>query len=94
MPRTCLLPLLLAMLTGIPSGCAAETAPVPSPEENQLFPLDTNLPGDPPASGRRYWTEPFKPLTAQGCYVSVSIAGSGKDRRYSVWQNTWGEEGA
>jgi hypothetical protein len=62
-------------------------------EEKQMFPHDEELPGNPPESGIRYWSE-FQPLPYAGAYVSVIIRNNVEPKRYELWQNTWGEKGA
>jgi hypothetical protein len=56
------------------------------------FPVRTDLPGDPPPDGVRYWQGPFRSVQAQGAYVSVFVVGGGAERRWELWQNTWGDD--
>jgi len=58
------------------------------------FPVATNLPGDPPQGGVRYWKGPFVRMAADGCYVSAIVSTNGGKRQWELWQNTWGDGGA
>ena len=53
-------------------------------KELKRFPLRAELPGDAPASGLRYWEAPFKPLKANGAYVSVII----RNGQYELWRGS------
>ena len=53
-------------------------------EELKRFPLRTDLPGDPSANGLRYWGGAFKPLKANGAYVSVII----RNGQYELWRGS------
>jgi len=53
-------------------------------EELKRFPLRTDIPGDPPSNGLRYWAAPFKPLKANGAYVSVIV----RERQYELWRGS------
>ena len=66
----------------------------PDDEELKEFPPAKEMPGDPPASGTRYWQTPWQPLAAAGCYVSVRITGEPGKRKYELWQNSWGDTDA
>ncbi len=64
--------------------------------ELKQFPLDPNLPGDPPKSGLRHWSGPFFPLpysttNSGNSYVSVVQPPSGG---IEFWANGWGPKGA
>lgn len=84
----------VGLLLLLAAGCR-HVAPPAAPlteEERQQFPPATNMPGEPAASGLRYWRGPFTPLPVEGCYVSVDIKDTKGPRQYAVWQNTWGEQ--
>jgi len=65
--------LIFLLCAGLP--CAAVYAAPPeltvSEEELKQFPLKSDLPGDPPESGVRYWSHPFKSIGIYGAYVTV-----------------------
>ena len=97
---------LLFMTVLLVSGCALRPAsdravpaePVVSvqvdAEELRQFPVATNLPGQPPASGLRYWRAPLKRLPCTGCYVTVIQRPATNGLTYEIWQNVWGEPDA
>ena len=66
--RSCLLALLAAVPVMLD---AAQPELTVSAEELKQFPLKQDLPGDPPESGVRYWSHPFKSLDVYGAYVTV-----------------------
>ena len=85
--------LLLAAHTGCRSPAPA-LAP-PDADDLREFPLQLKLPGDPPPSGRRYWS-PFTPLPYRtkalgNSYVSIIQPPQGG---VEFWANTWGPAGA
>lgn len=60
----------------------------PGEEELKILPLDKDVPGDPPESGIRYWSEPFEKLPLGGCYVSViTRRDDAGNILYELWQN-------
>ena len=83
--------LCIVLLAAALAGCAQQNRQVMVPataEELKQFPLKSDLPGDPPKSGVRYWAEPFRPIGVSGAYVSVII----RDGRYELWHNSWGDD--
>ncbi len=93
----------LSLLTAFATGCVSPTSrPLPADAvkataaELKQFPLDPNLPGDPPTSGIRHWAGPFYPLpyatqNSGNSYVSVVQPPAGG---IESWANGWGPKGA
>ncbi|HUW34761.1 MAG TPA: hypothetical protein VM223_24395 [Planctomycetota bacterium] len=72
----------------IACGCTSKNAwPPVSEYEQKNHALKTDLPGDPPKNGLRYWKQPFRSIGAGGAYVTVII----RDGQYELWHNTWGD---
>jgi hypothetical protein len=92
--------ILLAMM--LAAGTRAATPPVPglepavfdpppSGKEMKHYPARA-VPGHPPASGIRYWSEPLWRLPYRGCYVTVIRRDEpGQTPEVELWQNGWGE---
>ena len=82
------LPAILMAAVCIACGCTSRNAwPPVSEYELKQLPLKTDLPGDPPKNGLRYWEQPFRSIDVGGAYVTVII----RDGQYELWHNTWGD---
>lgn len=80
-PKPVFLALVLLLLANAPCPSAELTV---SQEELQKYPLMDKIPGNPPKSGRRYWTEPFTPLASNGAYVSVIV----RNQQFELWRGS------
>ena len=67
------------------TACSRTAWPPLTPDELKMLPLKTDLPGDPPKNGMRYWKEPFASIRVHGAYVTAII----RDGQYELWHNTW-----
>jgi hypothetical protein len=55
----------------------------PTKGELELMPLLTDVPGELPANGMRYWQTPFRSIDAIGAYASVTV----RKGNYELWCN-------
>jgi hypothetical protein len=78
--------LIASAMMSVHADSAIQNA-TPNANELKILPLDANIKGEPPASGLRYWSEPFERLPLTGCYVSIVTHPSKDGRMFEIWQN-------